>query len=256
MFNQFTMRGLSALALAITVLAGGATADIILPTGLPPGSQFQIAFVTADTIDAFGGGESTYNTFVASEVNASPTLASLGVAWTAITTTRDGTDACDNAPTYAGVPIYDTQGNLLSATGMLYLVWNTNWPYGWAGGLDSPIMANQFGVSIASGTSVWTGSNPDGRKDVTPGSEPLGALQMGDTSNYMAMVAVPGASDRIYWMTAGGDNFAYYGTTIYHPVYALSSRITVAPEPGTLVLLGMATLGLGLVHLRRRSPTA
>jgi hypothetical protein len=250
-FGKTMVRCLLAAALTMAMLAGTTMADAILPTGLAPGTQYQIAFVTADTINGASGSASTYNDFVTAQTALSPSLASLGASWTAITTTADGTNACDNAPAYAGVPIYNTLGQPLSTAGALYMIWDSYW--GWLGGLDHPINADQYGLPVAAGVWVWTGSQPDGRVS------PSGAFQLGDTTiTNQAIFGDPGSTTNSqYWMTAGHDNLDYLGTTIYHPVYALSSRITVpAPEPGTLALLGSALLGLGVVYLRRRGAKA
>ena len=130
MFDKTMVRGLLAVALAGTVFGGTAMADVILPTqeqlSALGATQYQIAFVTSDTMDGTNGSESTYNTLAATDAAKDPTLNNLGASWTAITTTTT-MDASVNAPTYSGVPIFNTQGQLILPDGSyLYTFYGTN----------------------------------------------------------------------------------------------------------------------------------
>ncbi len=246
MTARMTVRGLCAAALVTTLYVATARADAILPTGLAPGSQYQIAFVTADTITAESDSESTYNNFVTAEAANSPALASLGASWTAITSTADGANASTNAATF-GVPIYNTLGQLVVGNGALYGTWDSYNGYSPVV-LSNPIVADQNGTSVsAGGVAVWTGSEPDGN------AAHINAFQLGATNGETLVgQAEPGLADN-HWITYGEDNILYYGTPISHPVYALSSVITVpVPEPTTLAILGSALPGLAAVYLRRR----
>ena len=100
-------------ALSATHLMAG----VIPPVGLPPGSPYQLIFVTADGIPGTSPIEAPYNTFVNSEAALSPTLPAS--SWHAMTSTADGTNANVNAPS-GGVPVYNTVGQLVAtaATGI------------------------------------------------------------------------------------------------------------------------------------------
>ncbi len=76
MFDKTMMRGLMAVALVATLLVGMAMADnVILPSGLAPGSEYQIAFVTADFTSGTSGLESYYNSFATTEARkAQPSI--------------------------------------------------------------------------------------------------------------------------------------------------------------------------------------
>ncbi len=140
-------------------------ADVIAPVGLPPGSPYQLIFVTADGIPATSTTEAPYNTFVNSEAALSPTLPAS--SWHAMTSTADGTNANVNAPS-GGVPVYNTIGQLVAtaATGI------------YISDLGSEISYDQFGnlayndpAPYAADGVIWTGSILPGL--VAPGF-PLG----------------------------------------------------------------------------------
>lgn len=71
------VRGLLAATVVAMMLGGTAMADTILPQGLAPGSQYEIAFVTADITVAESSSIATYNSFVTSEANQDGILKSL-----------------------------------------------------------------------------------------------------------------------------------------------------------------------------------
>src|SRR5689334_6429227 len=84
-------------------------AEVIPPIGLAPGSQYQLAFVTADTTTATSATEAYYNAFVSAQAAQNASLPA--TTWSAITSTADGTNASLNAP-WLGLPVYDTTGKL------------------------------------------------------------------------------------------------------------------------------------------------
>ena len=149
MFGKTIVRGSLAVAwVAATAFARTAVADAILPTGLAPGSQYQLAFVTADVTSGTSGSESYYNDFVRTQ--AAPLAAVLpgGTTWSAITSTFDGTnhtDASQNAPTYSGIPIYNSAGELVAASGDQLLTTS----------LVHPICFDQYGNYDPA--TPWTG---------------------------------------------------------------------------------------------------
>ena len=76
-------------------------AGFLLPSGLQPGDQFQIVFVTSDAIQGTSSDISTYNAFVTSEAspitNYLTSLGYTGITWSAIASTETA-NAIDNAP--------------------------------------------------------------------------------------------------------------------------------------------------------------
>jgi hypothetical protein len=209
-------------------------ADVILPTqeqlSALRATQYQIAFVTSDTMDGTSGSESSYNTIAATDAAENHTLNNLGASWTAITTTTT-MDASVNATTYSGVPIFNTQGQLILSDGsQLYTNWTTY-------SLANPIEYDESGSY--QDTRVWTGgyaNNGDYQQ-----------YPLGDPHGIGTVVAGDDTSTTVWNMNHWISPITQY------PVYALSSPV---PEPTTLTLLVSALLGPGLVYLRRRGAKA
>src|SRR5580658_1898252 len=88
------------------------------PTGLTPGTQYQLVFVTSDTTFATSSTISDYNTFVTNEAALNATLAAFdsanGVTWTAIGSTPP-VNANTNAPS-SGL-VYNLENTELAASG-------------------------------------------------------------------------------------------------------------------------------------------
>jgi len=240
-------KALLAAALVATILGGAAMADAILPTGLAPGSQYQILFVTTNGTTATSSNIADYNSFVTQEANHNLTLQSLGATWTAVASTA--TINANQASNTTNIPIYDTQGNLLEP----------NFPSLFT---DTSFLGPEYDQQgncpwtpgAWQGETVWTGSWLDGTAQ----------------GFYMGGMGYPGYG---YNVQVGYDGRQVQGgipcwicersgagwgetepTTYTNPLYAISSPITVpVPEPGTLTLLVSELLGLaGAVYLRRR----
>jgi len=211
---------LSCLALVVFgSITGYAGTIYTTPTGLTPGTQYQLLFVTSDLSYATSTTISDYNTFVTDEAALDATLAAFdtanGVTWTAIGSTPT-VDADANAPS-SGL-VYNLENTELASSGV----------YG--GSLLSAVGFDEDGDS--SSNDVWTGSTTSGT--VAGGINDLG-------QNFpefgVANLATAG------WIAdANGTE-----SDNYLSLYALSSVITVpqassTPEPGTLGLTACAAL--------------
>ena len=219
----------------LTLLAGtaGYASIVTTPVGLAPGTQYQLAFVTADAFFATSPNISDYNAVVTSEAALDASLASFdtanGVTWTVIGSTTT-VNANANAPS-SGL-VYTLNGvQVASSANTLY-----------SGSLLAPINATQHGTVVS--TLVWTGSN-------AAGTAAGGINDFGQTFTEFGNTTL----SNVNWIANG--NGIESNNNI--PFYALSSVITVgtpstAPEPGTwgLMLGAVAVVGA----LRRRASRA
>jgi len=223
-----TIFGCSAIVASITTQL---RADVVLPKGLAPGTQYEIAFVTAGYTEATSSDINYYNSFVTSQADQDATLASLGVAWTAIASTPT-VAANVNAPFSSAIPVYNTLG-LPVATSACPLYSGNLLNYG--------IYINQYGVRTVNDESVWTGTCVTGN----PG---IPVYPLGSTTGTATFGLDFGYSQGV-WLTELDTQ-----TNVGLPMYALSAPITVGavPEPTSLTLLGTALLGLGVASLVRR----
>jgi hypothetical protein len=238
MFDRTMVRGLMALALAATAIAGTAMAQVVPPKGLAPGSQYEIVFATYDTTFGTSSNIADYNNFATQEAALSSSLPA-SVAWKAIASTPT-INAVNNAPSYASVPIYNTAGQLV-ASGSAQL---------WSGVLANPIDYDQYG-GIAPNDLTWTGTEPNG---------------FGDTGYCLGQSSPLDDSGLFYSPIEGETNLANSGWVNQsvqvsaspsdfskESLYALSSPITVTPEPSTFALLGAGAIGLIAYVWRRRA---
>jgi hypothetical protein len=215
-------------ALAVPNLMAG----VIPPSGLAPGSQYQLVFVTADPHNGTSTSISVYNQFVTSEAQLGvPSGIPSGLTWSAVASTSS-VNANANA-TSGPLPVYNTAGQEVTAAGVgIY-----------TGALDNLVAYDQFGnfASSAQANDVWTGSDFHGLG--IPGST-LG----GGGSAEVGHLALDGT-----WLQFARLPLAQE-IAFSRPFYALSSPITVpAPEPTTLALTTSALVVIGgLRYLRRR----
>jgi hypothetical protein len=207
-------------------------ASLILPSGLAPGSQYEIAFVTTDGTTATDSNLADYNSFVTAEAKLNATL---GGTWHAIASTS-GSAASANAPASVNIPIYNTHGQLVVAASTGYTLYTTP-------RLLDPIDYDQNG-NVISQPDVWTGTDVDSGAAFSGAALGASAPVYGDDNSYISNG----------WLALG---FSGTDTTVY-PLYALSSPYTVpVPEPAALALLAAALPGLaGAWHLRRRGKQA
>jgi hypothetical protein len=208
---------------------------ITVPTGLAPGTQYRLAFLTSTTTDATSSDIGYYNTFVTNTANSVPQLAALETTWSAIASTA-AVDALDNTDTNPStldpsVPIYGL-ANALIASGNDAL-WGGYEPVYLQNG------TNERGQPLGP-AAFWYGSNyGDGYPGYTLGSTPsvLVLLTLYNSGVYQ-----------------GYDLTADPATSLL-PVAAMSGVLTVpfpTPEPSTLVLACLAATGLAVTALRRR----
>jgi hypothetical protein len=221
------------LTLGVAILgltAGYAGTIFTTPTGLTPGTQYQLLFVTSDPTFATSSTISDYNTFVTNEAALDATLAGFdtanGVTWTAIGSTTT-VNANANAPS-SGL-VYNLENTELASSGV----------YG--GTLLSPVGFDENGNS--STNAVWTGST-------TSGTAAGGINDLGQTFTEYGFANLATAG----WIADTNGIESDNNLTLY----ALSSVITVpqassTPEPGTLGLTACAALLLfGVSRVGRR----
>jgi hypothetical protein len=196
---------------------------VIYPT-LPPGSEYQLIFVTTGARDAMSKNIADYNAFVTAQAELNPSFPA-GVTWSAVASTA-AVAARDNAVNPPAVPVYNTAGMLLcTGTSSLY-----NTPLL----LAAPDYDENGGLNQA---AVWTGSGRDG----TIG----GGLGNGAAGVESTIVGFPETiSDWLSGSVASPDNDL--------SLYGLSSPITVpAPEPSTLALLVPGLVALAAILFGR-----
>ena len=205
---------------------------VLSPDGLELGDMYRIAFVTDGVIDATSSLVSTYNDFVASEVNnPGSILAGLQTQWSAIVSTAE-IDAIENTETDPS-SVGDTGVPIFLADGITRIV--PNYDVMWSGVvgfrvLEAPISITQFGDRSVK-SIVWSGTSLQGVAQA-----PLGEA-----------VATHGfqVSSNSRWIANGG-----HSNTTLGQVYGLSGVLVAVPEPTSVLLL--ASGSIGAVFRRRR----
>ncbi len=237
---------LSIIAIGLVVIGLASTAHagpITTPTGLSPGDQYRLAFVTSTTRDATSSDIADYNAFVTNVANTQAALAALGTTWKAIAATattgaRDNTNTNFSSSLGVGVPIFLLDGSTRIATNYLDL---------WNGSIGSPLQITEAGTQLPL-SFVWTGSMSNGV--IAPTWRGLGVT-------FGPAVGNTGYSD-VYWIFQQTQSTWFYSDDTYS-LYALSGLLTAAsvpggpsiPEPATLALFGFGLVGLGLMRRRK-----
>ena len=217
---------LSVSALAI-LFACPLGAEVIPPTGLAPGTQYQLIFSTLGTTDAASADINYYNTFVINSVPFAVANFGLpaGATWHAVASTPS-VNARDNAPS-SGLPVYNTAGQLVAVSSI------------YSGALVNAVIYDEIGLAYGVGNAaVWTGSDPTGVG--------IPSQTLGDSGGRSVVGYAGGAG--AFWIDSDsnipqGNQWA---------VYALSSPITFVPEPSTLTLAALGFAALVAWRWRRR----
>ena len=206
-----------------------AMAIVTVPSGLNPGDQYRLAFVTSTTHNALSSDIDVYNAFVTGVANSQAALAALSTTWKAIgsTASMDARDNTGTNPSATGVPIYLLNDKLIA---------NNNADL-WDGSIDNPLNIDEQGGILPALT--WTGTISDG---MAAGGQALGGLgasvAAGDSNQ---------ADSRWAWTFSVSQENP-------RPYYALSGDLTApVPIPAAFYLFGTAIAALLGVGWRRRS---
>jgi hypothetical protein len=203
-------------------------------TGLNPGDQYRLVFITSATTNATSADITTYNTFVQGVANSSTTFPDLGNATWNIVASTLAVDARDNTGTNpgsgTGVPVFLMDGTTLFAADNGD-IWN---------GANVAVQFDENG-DVLSEDRAFTGSNNNGTALGTTGDTALGV----DSTPPDVSGVGTGRSDNTGWMR----NFKA-GWTAQNSVFAMSEPLTVIPEPSSVVLLSFG--GVALLRRRRK----
>ena len=219
------------VALATLGTSAAQAALVVVPTGLNPGDQYRLVFVTDGTRDALSTDINTYNSFVTNEANK-PALNSalttagfnLGtITWKVIGSTASvaARDNTGTNPSSTGVPIYLINGNRVA---------NNNADL-WDGTINVPINRTPSDLGSIS-SNVWTGSNTDGSIGINLGGSSTGVGQTGNSAAnnstwiFDSLTPLVFASPRFYGMSS---------------ILTVPGSPVTVPEPSSL--LGYITLG-------------
>ncbi len=222
------------LACAVWGISSSASSGGLVsrPTGLSPGDQYRLVFVTSTSRDATATDIEAYNAFVTNTANSVPERAALGTTEKAIATTGS-TSARDNTDTKplnaTALPVYQLADALVA---------NSNADL-WDGTLLAPINSTEQGTLFSNLVDlVWTGTNIWMHPAFYDGF--LGAA-------LPTLVMFGSAhSTQIYWMTA--DLYDSDGSFLHYAI----SRIRIVPDPTTILLATVGILGLPMGLRRRR----
>ncbi|HEV2971300.1 MAG TPA: hypothetical protein VGY55_15100 [Pirellulales bacterium] len=249
-----------ALVLAAASLAAVSRSEagvvITTPSGLHPGDEFRVAFVTDGTDPATSNDINHYNSFVNQDAinqngGSQVVYGGAQVTFSAIAST-DSKNAIDNIGIY-NIPVFDAQGNSL--------VTPTNLDSSLFAGANVQIIHDLLGVSPlpapTQNPAVWTGTQGNGTEAFTTGNlfVPIG---LGTVNNL-------GVSRGAGSISAYGDPFIGSPGWLLHAgqpqstqlfLYAISAPLTVpaaTPEPSTFALGGVALICCSaVVGLRRK----
>jgi hypothetical protein len=225
------------LLVAVGCLAATTPAQavpITVPTGLAPGAEYRLAFLTTAARDATSGDIAVYNAFVTTDALLEPALLALGTTWRAIGSTvaidaRTNTATDPTPPGPTGVPIYLLNDTLLAA----------DYDDLWDGNIANGLRIRRDGTAESS--LVWTGTQPTGLTETTA-----------NLGRSLVQTGVSQFSSEL-WISEVPTSFL-----LSFPLYGMSAVLTVPdvlpvpiPEPGTFMLLASALGGLLVCSWRR-----
>jgi hypothetical protein len=216
-------------------------ADVVLPAGLPVGSQYRLVFLTDGSHDALSDDIAVYNAFVSQEAAASSSDVVRSATWKAIASTAD-VAAIDNASLGSALPVYDTHGELVVPGGQAspLLTITHLMPITWDQSGNAKPDYDQF---------PWTGTT-EGGTSVFPGYGSFGLGGMYGMS-IVGAAAILDLGDSPHYQSGWLSNeMAPLDATL--PFYAISGPITVTPEPATMGLLVVGLI-VGMAPKARRS---
>ena len=176
---------------------------------LPPGSQFRIAFVTSDVIDATSSNITTYNEFVTNVAHSQPILMTLETTWSAIASTPT-VNAIENTNTHGvGVPIFLLNDRMTKLADDYLDLWD--------GEIDNPPLEFTESGDYLFRTFVWTGTQSNGQ--AVPDRQ-LGTA--GPIVGYNGFGGLLGPG----WI----EEQPTASPRAHLPIYALSGILTAAPN--------------------------
>jgi hypothetical protein len=235
MLGGVLMRQAIAL-LALSSIAAFFSGSRVLASYIPPASfpagttEYQILFVTSGSVSSEISNIATYNAFATSSAALDPSLPA--TTWDAIVSTAS-VYTNTNAPSSAGIPVYNTAGQLITNLGL------------YTGNILSALPQYDENGNLAANEFTLTGSDYLGYPDNPAGTvngRTLGYTSLGNTGESIAQ-----------WIEYGFSGYNYSG-----PIFALSAPISLAasPEPASMTLLGAGFLAIGGFALRRRGQLA
>lgn len=222
--------------LLLAATTSSALAALYVPPGLNPGDTYQLVFVTTGTINATSqsGALSNYHDHAQAQAALNPSMTGTddGVTYKAIVAVW--------GPPFFGGPHIDPVAQagvegplyLVDGSGLVATNGNAAGSDLWDGTISVPINVTQFGVTL--NTNVWTGAQASGAASFSQ------ALGDGNGSSIYGL----SSSTDSGWVTAGSTV-----QSSQFSLYAVSSVITVVPEPSSVLL---SLVGIAAIGLRRR----
>jgi hypothetical protein len=224
---------LFAVFAAVTSLPALA-APITVPSGLNPGDQYRLAFVSSTTRDATSTDIADYNAFVTTAANSVPELVALGTTWNAIASVQF-VDARDNTGTNpeldpVGVPIYDLASQIIASSNLD--LWDTTIQYS---------LSYQEEGNLRPVSRVWTGTAASGFASL-----PLGGHFPADPNDSPFALQGSTASGTAWIVSNVAPRNQLFS------LYAMSDVLTVVPEPSSIVLTALGFISLASFGWRRK----
>ncbi len=227
-------------ALAVLSLTGAQAAPVTIPTGLAPGTQYRLAFLTTYIMDPSSPDIADYNAFVTSEANVSPELLALGTTWTAIASSetvsaRENTNT--DFTTDVGVGIY-----LLNDTKLA-----DNNADLWDGTIQNSLSIDRTGAADSTGIDfVWTGTQTNGLPD-EPETALAGSGTINGNWNFADFRWIEADTFQSYPFDENGAHFYAISGFLTIP----EEQATAVAEPTALSVLALGLIGLGAIRRRR-----